>query len=128
MVHVLKAMASAGGGVVVNTASTAGSAAMAEFSAYCASKHAIIGLTRCAAREYARQNIRVCAVCPSTTATPMVERFERQWPEWQAKQNASFPVGRVGTAEVAEAVVWLCSDACPFVTGTCLTIDGGAGA
>ena len=58
----------------------------------------------------------------------MVERFAERWPEWQQKQNASFPLGRIGTAaEVAEAVAWLASDACPFITGSALTIDGGAG-
>merc|ERR1712190_165107 len=84
---------------IVNTSSTAGQAAMPEFAPYCASKHAVIGMTRCAAKEYASKGIRVNCICPSTTATPMVDRFSRQWPDWQAKQNASFPVGRVGTPE-----------------------------
>ena len=87
---------------IVNLASTAAQAAMAEFAAYSASKHAIIGLTRTAAKEYAGRGIRVNALCPSTTDTPMVQRFATQWPEWQAKQNASFPVGRIGRAEEGE--------------------------
>jgi len=98
---------------------------MAEFAAYSASKHAIIGLTRTAAKEYAGRGIRVNALCPSTTDTPMVQRFASQWPEWQAKQNASFPVGRIGRAEeVADTVVFLFSAACPMMSGTALTIDG----
>ncbi|KAL1515079.1 hypothetical protein AB1Y20_004143 [Prymnesium parvum] len=107
---------------IVNLASTAAHAAMAEFAA---SKHAVVGLTRTAAREYASRGVRVNAICPSTTDTPMVQRFAERWPEWQAKQNASFPVGRIGTPEeVAGTVVFLFSSACPMMTGTCLTIDG----
>merc|ERR1712176_855771 len=110
---------------IVNTSSTAGQAAMPEFSPYSASKHAVIGLTRTAAKEYASRGIRINCICPSTTATPMVERFSQQWPDWQAKQNASFPTGRVGTVEeVAAAVLWLSSRSCPMVCGSCLTIDG----
>ncbi|CAK0834059.1 unnamed protein product [Prorocentrum cordatum] len=110
---------------IVNTSSTAGLSAMAEFSPYCASKHAVIGLTRCAAREYAPFGIRVNCVCPSTTDTPMVQRFSQSWPDWQDRQNSSFPAGRIGTPEeVAEAVLWLSSPRCPMVCGSCLTIDG----
>jgi NAD(P)-dependent dehydrogenase (short-subunit alcohol dehydrogenase family) len=72
---------------IVNVSSTAGQGAMPEFSCYSASKFAILGLTRSAAREYASAGIRVNAVCPSTTDTPMVARFTERWPEWQAKQN-----------------------------------------
>jgi NAD(P)-dependent dehydrogenase (short-subunit alcohol dehydrogenase family) len=111
---------------IVNCASTAGLHGMPEFSAYCASKHAIIGLTKSAALEYAAHNIRINALCPSTTDTPMVERFQSQWPEWQAAQNDSIPVGRIGTPEeMANAVVWMLSDQCTFMTGHCLCVDGG---
>ena len=82
---------------------------MPEFSPYAASKFGLLGLTRTAAKEYAAQGIRVNAVCPSTTDTPMVARFAAQWPDWQAKQNASFPVGRIGRAEEVAA-------ACAFVS------------
>ena len=115
--------------VIVNVSSTAGLGGMAEFCGYSASKHAIQGLTKSAAREYAADGIRICSVCPSTTATPMVERFAARWPDWQAKQNASFPVGRVGRAEeVAAACAFLLSAECPMMTGTTITIDGGLGA
>ena len=110
---------------IVNISSTAGQTAMPEFAAYSASKHAIIGLTKSAAKEYACRGIRVNAVCPSTTDTPMVARFAEQWPDWQAKQNASFPTGRIGSAEeVAAAVAFLLSAECRMMTGTCLTVDG----
>jgi len=110
---------------IVNMSSSAGQNGMPEFSPYCASKHAVIGLTKAAAKEYASRGIRVNCICPSTTSTPMVQRFTDRWPDWQAKQNASFPTGRVGTAEeVAEAVLWLSSPSCPMVCGACLTIDG----
>lgn len=114
---------------IVNTASTAGQAAMPEFAPYCASKHAVIGLSRCAAKEYASKGIRVNCICPSTTATPMVQRFADSWPDWQAKQNGSFPTGRVGTPEeVADLVLWLSSPACPMLCGACVTVDGALSA
>lgn len=114
---------------IVNVSSTAGQAAMPEFSSYSASKFALLGLTRTAAKEYAAKGVRVCAVCPSTTATPMVTRFTERWPEWQARQNASFPVGRIAQPEeVASAIAFLMSAECVHMTGCSLTIDGGLGA
>jgi NAD(P)-dependent dehydrogenase (short-subunit alcohol dehydrogenase family) len=111
---------------IVNCASTAGLAAMPEFSAYCASKHAIIALTKSGALEYASKGIRINALCPGTTDTPMVERFSRQWPEWQEKQNQSIPLGRIGsTEEMANAVAWMLSEECGFMTGHTLCVDGG---
>ena len=113
---------------IVNVSSTAASS-MPEFSCYCASKAAINGITRSAAKEYASEGIRVNAVAPSTTDTPMVARFAERWPEWQAKQNASFAVGRIGTAEeVAACCAFLFSPECPMMTGTVLTIDGSLSA
>ena len=86
-------------------------------------------MSKCAAKEYAAKGVRVNYVCPSTTDTPMVARFAERWPEWQAKQNASFPVGRIGRAdEVAAAVVFLLGSSCKMMTGSCLTIDGGLSA
>ncbi|KAI8472901.1 MAG: hypothetical protein J3K34DRAFT_412865 [Monoraphidium minutum] len=114
-------------GAAVVTSSTAGLAGMAEFGPYCASKHALLGLVRSAAREYAGR-VRINAVCPATTDTPMVARFEEQWPDWQAATNASYPMGRIARPqEVADAMLWLCTGA-TFTTGSHIVIDGGAGA
>jgi len=110
---------------IVNISSSAGQQGMPEFAAYSASKHAIIGLTRSAAKEYAAKGVRINAICPSTTDTPMVARFSERWPDWQAKQNSSFPVGRIGAPEeVAATASFLLSAECPMMTGSALTIDG----
>jgi NAD(P)-dependent dehydrogenase (short-subunit alcohol dehydrogenase family) len=94
-------------------------------AAYVASKHGVVGLTKTAALEYAQQGIRVNCVCSGYIATPMTAPG-MQDPERMARIIASEPVGRVGQPEeVAEAVVWLCSDAASFVTGDTMTVDGG---
>jgi NAD(P)-dependent dehydrogenase (short-subunit alcohol dehydrogenase family) len=116
-----------GGGSIVNTASVAGLVGSVGLSAYVASKHGVVGLTKTAALEYARQGIRVNCVCPGVIQTPMTESALRD-PALQAQITAR-PMGRVGAPEeVAEAVVWLCSDAASFVTGHTMTVDGGYGA
>jgi NAD(P)-dependent dehydrogenase (short-subunit alcohol dehydrogenase family) len=113
-----------GGGAIVNTASAAGLVGSRGISAYVASKHGVVGLTKTAALEYAPQGIRVNCVCPGVIQTPMTERALRD-PVMQAQITAR-PIGRVGAPEeVAEAVVWLCSDAASFVTGHAMSIDGG---
>src|SRR2546430_1587198 len=105
-----------GGGVIVNTASVAGLIGGRGLAAYVASKHGVVGLTKTAALEYAQQGIRVNCVCPGVIQTPMTERALSD-PELKAQITAR-PMGRVGIPEeVAEAVVWLCSDAASFVTG-----------
>jgi len=94
-------------------------------AAYVASKHGVVGLTKTSALEYAQQGIRVNCVCPGYIATPMTAPG-MQDPERLARIIASEPVGRVGQPEeVAEAVVWLCSEAASFVTGHTMTVDGG---
>jgi NAD(P)-dependent dehydrogenase (short-subunit alcohol dehydrogenase family) len=114
-----------GGGAIVNTASVAGLIGGRGLAAYVASKHGVVGLTKTAALEYAQQGIRVNCVCPGVIHTPMTERGLND-PERRARIIASEPMGRAGTPEeVAEAVVWLCSDAASFVTGHTMTIDGG---
>jgi NAD(P)-dependent dehydrogenase (short-subunit alcohol dehydrogenase family) len=114
------------GGAIVNIASIAGLIAASAFSAYVASKHGVVGLTRTAAVEYAKQNLRVNAVCPGVIDTPMLDRLAAEAPEVRTVLAASAPIGRLGTPEeVAAAVVWLCSDAASFVTGHALTVDGG---
>jgi NAD(P)-dependent dehydrogenase (short-subunit alcohol dehydrogenase family) len=115
-----------GGGAIVNCSSVAGLVGFPGIPAYSASKHAILGLTRTAALEYAQQGIRVNAVCPGVIRTAMVERFTHQDPQAEAQLVAREPVGRMGTPEeIAGAVLWLCSDAASFVTGHALAVDGG---
>jgi NAD(P)-dependent dehydrogenase (short-subunit alcohol dehydrogenase family) len=115
-----------GGGAIVNTASVAGLVGSRVGSAYIASKHGVVGLTKAAALEYAQTNIRVNAVCPSWIATPLTDPYTRDNPQLQAQIIARQPKGRLCTPEeVAEAVVWLCSDAASFITGHALAVDGG---
>jgi NAD(P)-dependent dehydrogenase (short-subunit alcohol dehydrogenase family) len=125
MKYELAQMLTQGGGAIVNTASDAGLVGLPYASAYVASKHGVVGLTKTAALEYAQQGIRVNCVCPGYIATPMTAPG-RQDPERMARIIASEPIGRMGQPEeVAEAVVWLCSDAASFVTGHTMTVDGG---
>jgi NAD(P)-dependent dehydrogenase (short-subunit alcohol dehydrogenase family) len=122
----LAAMLHSGGGAIVNTASVAGLVAAPKMAAYCASKHAVLGLTKSAAIEYARKNIRVNAVCPGVIRTPMYERALQVDPKGTAQVAQMHPIGRVGEPEeVAAVVLWLCSDAAGFVTGHAHTVDGG---
>jgi NAD(P)-dependent dehydrogenase (short-subunit alcohol dehydrogenase family) len=114
-----------GNGAIVNTASAAGLVGLPGNCAYVASKHGVVGLTKTAALEYAQQGIRVNCVCPGYIQTPMTERGLSD-PEQKAQIVAREPIGRVGTPqEVAETVVWLCSDSASFVTGHTMTVDGG---
>jgi NAD(P)-dependent dehydrogenase (short-subunit alcohol dehydrogenase family) len=115
-----------GGGVIVNTASMCGHIGTAGFSAYTAAKHGVVGLTKTVALEYAKSGIRVNALCPGGIRTEMVEEIIRVAPEKEQGYIDLHPMGRMGKVEeVAEAVVWLCSDAASFMTGSSLIIDGG---
>jgi NAD(P)-dependent dehydrogenase (short-subunit alcohol dehydrogenase family) len=115
-----------GGGAIVNTSSGAGVIGIKGSAAYTAAKHAVIGLTRAAALDYAAQNIRVNAVCPGYIDTPMMDRFTGGTPEGRAKVISEEPIGRMGKPEeIANAVVWLCSEAAGFVVGSAMVIDGG---
>jgi NAD(P)-dependent dehydrogenase (short-subunit alcohol dehydrogenase family) len=123
-------MVAQGHGVIVNTASLAGLGGAPGACAYGASKHAVLGLTKGAALEYAQQGIRVNAICPTFTHTPMVERILAAGTgpveATEARYAAYQPMGRMCTVEeAAAAVVWLCSDAASFITGHGLPIDGG---
>jgi NAD(P)-dependent dehydrogenase (short-subunit alcohol dehydrogenase family) len=116
-----------GGGVIVNTSSGAGLIGYPTAGPYVAAKHGVIGLTKTAALEYVRQNIRVNAVCPGTIETPFIGDLVGGDDRARAALLRSQPGGAFGTADdVANAVVWLCSDAASFVTGAALTVDGGA--
>jgi len=122
-------MLSQGGGSIVNTASVAGlgGGTWVGTTAYVASKHGVIGLTKAAALAYAKSGIRVNAVCPGVVRTPLVERHLKANPRLEALLVANEPIGRMAQPEeVAEAVVWLCSDAASFVTGHPMVVDGGA--
>ncbi len=127
MKHEIPPMLQQGGGAIVNTASLAGLVGARRLSAYVASKHGVVGLTKTAALEYAKAGIRINAVCPGIIHTSMVERmYLDQRPELEARLIATEPIGRLGQPEeVAQAVLWLCSDAASFVTGHTMTVDGG---
>jgi NAD(P)-dependent dehydrogenase (short-subunit alcohol dehydrogenase family) len=115
-----------GGGAIVNTASIWGLVGALGAAAYVASKHGVVGLTRAAALEYAPQGIRINAVNPGTIRTPILDPFMAAIPEFESLMTARHPIGRIGRPEeVAEAVVWLCSDAASFVIGQTLPVDGG---
>jgi NAD(P)-dependent dehydrogenase (short-subunit alcohol dehydrogenase family) len=115
------------GGAIVNMASGAGLVGFPGLPAYVASKHGVVGLTRAAAMEYASQGIRINAICPGSTRTPMLEGFMGGDPQVERMMTRAVPLGRLGRPEeIAEAVVWLCSDAASFVVGHALAVDGGA--
>jgi len=116
-------MQSQGGGAIVNTASIAGLIGLVTSSAYVAAKHGVIGLTKTAALEYADAKIRVNAVCPGFIKTQMTEETMRRRGE---AIMAQIPVRRMGEpGEIAEMVVWLCSDRASYVTGAAYNVDGG---
>ena len=114
------------GGSIVNIASVAGLIGAPKAAAYSASKHAVVGLTKSAAVDYAKLGVRINAVCPAYTDTAMVQSAIAGNPLMAHIMERAIPMGRLGQpAEIAEAVVWLCSDASSFVTGHALVLDGG---
>lgn len=126
MKHQIPAMLRGGGGSIINMSSAGGHVGMANVGIYVASKHAVEGLTKAAALEYARQGIRVNAVAPAAIDTAMVDNFVGKEGEQREYLKSLHPVGRTGKSEeVANAVLWLASDAASFVTGHSLLVDGG---
>jgi len=126
MKYQLAVMLAQGGGAIVNTASVAGLGAAPKMSIYAASKHAVIGLTKSAAIEYAKKHIRVNAVCPAVIDTDMFRRAHEADPRKAEFAATMHPVGRIGKVEeIASAVLFLCSDAAAFTTGHSLAVDGG---
>ena len=110
------------GGAIVNNSSIGGIIGVPGRAAYHASRHGVIGLTKCAALEYATRNIRINAVCPATIKTPMVERMI----ESGAIKEIAEPIGRMGRPEeVGETVLWLCGNGASFITGQSIPVDGG---
>ena len=124
--HAIPGMIERGGGAIVNTSSVAGLVGLPNRAAYCASKGAVLALTRALAIDHVRQGVRVNAVCPGTVDSPWVRRLVDDVGESLDALRARQPMGRLGTTdEVAQAILYLASDAAAFVTGTGLVIDGG---
>ncbi|MGH7984788.1 MAG: SDR family oxidoreductase [Candidatus Binataceae bacterium] len=125
MKYEIPQMLKQGGGAIVNTASVAGLVGFEGLPAYNASKGGVVQLTRTAALEFAKKNIRVNCVCPGVINTPMVARLIDTSPYTEQALNEGEPIGRMGRPEeIAEAVVWLSSDAASFVTGHPMAVDG----
>jgi NAD(P)-dependent dehydrogenase (short-subunit alcohol dehydrogenase family) len=126
MKYQIPLMLEQGGGAIVNAASGAGLKGFKGQAAYAAAKHGVVGLTKCAALDYAASNVRVNAVCPGIIDTPMMGRFTGHTAEGRARVIAQEPIGRMGMPqEIAAAVVWLCSEAASFVVGHAMVVDGG---
>lgn len=122
----VKQMLAQGGGAIVNTASGLGVVGLPSIAAYTASKHGVVGLTQAAALDYATQGIRVNAVMPGVTRTPMMDRQMSGAHLEEDVYVRLHPIGRLGQPEeIAEAVIWLCSDRASFVTGHAMAVDGG---
>lgn len=114
------------GGAIVNCSSQCGIVGTAGLGAYTASKHGVAGLTKVAALEYARQNIRINAICPGCTDTEMVRQAIKDYPDHMAKTIDAIPLGRMATVEeIASAVLWLCSEYGGFSIGQIMPLDGG---
>jgi NAD(P)-dependent dehydrogenase (short-subunit alcohol dehydrogenase family) len=126
MRHEIPAMLASGGGAIVNMSSIYGLAGKAAHHAYVASKHAVIGMTRSVALEYAARGIRVNALCAGVTATPAMRQAASAFPRLVDNLVAQHPLGRMATEdEIAGAIIWLCSDGAGYVTGAPLSVDGG---
>jgi NAD(P)-dependent dehydrogenase (short-subunit alcohol dehydrogenase family) len=124
--HELRHMRQHGSGAIVNCSSQSGLVGTAGLGAYTASKHGVLGLTKCAALEYAARGIRINAICPGPTDTPMVAAAMADHPDHMAALVEGIPVGRLGRPEeIASAVLWLCSPGAGFVIGQYITADGG---
>jgi NAD(P)-dependent dehydrogenase (short-subunit alcohol dehydrogenase family) len=119
-------MLKTGGGAIVNNSSIAGLKGLATASIYAASKHGVIGMTKCAALDYATAGIRINAVCPGVIDTPMIQRAAHSDPAAIAAYTNMQPIRRMGKPEeIASVVTWLCSDEASFVTGATIEADGG---
>ena len=126
MKYQTSAMSKTGGGSIVNNSSVMGLVGAPQVAAYSASKFGVVGMTYSAALDYAEKGIRVNAVCPGGVETPMVAEILRDQPGVLENILAAVPAKRLASPkEVAQAVIWLCSDLSSFVTGSALPVDGG---
>lgn len=126
MKHEIPQMLKQGGGCIVNIASIAGVVGFQNVPAYCASKGGVIQLTKTAALEYAKQGVRINAVCPGVIKTPMVAGVFEKDPKMEEALNAGTPIGRLGSPEeIASAILWLCSEHAGFMNGQPVIMDGG---
>lgn len=126
MKYEIPLMLASGGGAIVNTSSGAGVIGIDGQAAYAAAKHGVIGLTKSAALDYAKANIRINAVCPGIIDTPMMDRFSGGTTEGRQRVIDQEPVGRMGRPEeIGSAVLWLCSSDAAFTVGHALVVDGG---
>jgi NAD(P)-dependent dehydrogenase (short-subunit alcohol dehydrogenase family) len=122
----LALMSQQGSGIIVNTASNAGFRGFENLAPYVATKHGVIGMTKSAAVEYGPLGIRVNAVCPGATQSPMLDTVLARNPAIEKQMLSRVPLGRFGAAnDIADAVVWLCSESASYITGTTLLVDGG---
>lgn len=127
MKYEIPKMLARGGGIIVNTSSGAGLRAVSGLPAYVASKHGVVGLSRAAALEYGKENIRVNVLCPGAIRTPMIEHIIDSGLSTESRLGG--PLGRLGTPEeVGEAAAWLCSSRASFMNGHALSVDGGSSA
>jgi NAD(P)-dependent dehydrogenase (short-subunit alcohol dehydrogenase family) len=126
MKYALRQMSKQGSGAIVNVASVAGLVGSPTRAVYTASKHAVVGLTKAAALEYARAGIRINSLCPGGVRTPLLARTIEREPQNEKKLKSAHPIGRFAeAAEIANAALWLCSEQSSFVTGHQLAVDGG---
>ena len=126
MKYEIQQMLKSGSGAIVNVSSIAGMVGVAAMPAYVAAKHGIVGLTKTAALEYGTAGIRVNAVCPGATRTPMVAGVIEAMPELGKDMESNHPIGRIAEPrEIAESILWLCSDEASFITGHAMAVDGG---
>jgi NAD(P)-dependent dehydrogenase (short-subunit alcohol dehydrogenase family) len=126
MKHELAQMEKQGGGVIVNVASIAGLTAVYNKPSYTASKHGVIGMTKAAALQYARRNIRINAMCPGGVDTPITEQNHGGSMEFLERMKEAHPVGRIaGPEEIASGILYMCSSGASFMTGHAMVLDGG---
>jgi NAD(P)-dependent dehydrogenase (short-subunit alcohol dehydrogenase family) len=129
MKYEIPEMLKAGGGAIVNSSSISGLVGCPGLAGYTASKHGVVGITKCVALEYVKQGIRVNSICPASIRTPLIDGVIEANPEMKSFLENSQPIGRMGTVEeVAATVIWLCSDASSYITGLAVAIDGGVSA